>query len=126
MARGRTRGGGSADDLRGGGGGGCGGALGSDTKLENVLGFSWGKASTRLFYLCTTGLHIQIQHMLYTETDSSNTASATMDGYLKFCESTMQAASTFKPASLLLLQELKLERSTTSTNLIDASTRCAQ
>jgi hypothetical protein len=36
LARGRTRGGG-ADGLCGGIG--CGGALGSNTKLENVLGF---------------------------------------------------------------------------------------
>jgi hypothetical protein len=42
VARGRTPGGsGGADGLRGGGG--CRGALGSDTKLGNVLGFLWGK-----------------------------------------------------------------------------------
>jgi hypothetical protein len=44
-ARGRTRGG-SADGLRGGG---CGGALGSDTKLEKCFRVSRGKASPHLF-----------------------------------------------------------------------------
>jgi hypothetical protein len=35
-----------------------GGALGSNTKLENVLGFPWGSASPCLFYLYTRQRYI--------------------------------------------------------------------
>jgi hypothetical protein len=41
-----------------------GGALGSDTKLENILGFLWGKVTPRLFYLYILG------RLTYTNTPS--------------------------------------------------------
>jgi hypothetical protein len=51
-----------------------GGALDSDTKLENVLGFLWGKVSPHLFYLYIFGrLTYTNTKYVCMKTDLSNT-----------------------------------------------------